>query len=115
MPLPFNIIFGLLIIGMSIVFTVLALPLWLRKVPMNQWYGMRIPKAFESNEKWYHINEYGGKLLFYLIALPTFATGIVAFVIPMRPESAWPMVLINIPIACIIVLIIVIYRYAKQL
>jgi hypothetical protein len=47
---------GLLAIGS-------ALPLVGRKVRMNCWYGIRIPQAFESNERWFEINAYGGRLL----------------------------------------------------
>jgi len=43
-----------------------ALPLIRRKVGMNCWYGVRIPQAFESDERWYEINAYGGKLLLAL-------------------------------------------------
>ena len=49
-----NLIIGLLVIGISI-------PLVLRKIPMNHWYGVRLPKAFQSDENWYAINAYGGK------------------------------------------------------
>lgn len=30
---------------------------------MNPWYGIRIPAAFESEERWRELNCYGGKLL----------------------------------------------------
>jgi|HubBroStandDraft_2_1064218.scaffolds.fasta_scaffold748579_1 hypothetical protein len=48
--------FGLLLFGMS-------LPLMLRKVPMNRWYGIRIPAAFDSEQGWYDVNAYGGRQL----------------------------------------------------
>jgi uncharacterized membrane protein len=40
-----------------------SLPLIQRKVKMNPWYGIRIPAAFESEQRWLEINEYGGRLL----------------------------------------------------
>lgn len=40
-----------------------AVPLIKRKVRMNPWYGVRIPAAFASEERWYDINAYGGRLL----------------------------------------------------
>lgn len=32
---------------------------------MNAWYGIRIPQAFESEERWREINRYGGRLFLY--------------------------------------------------
>lgn len=40
-----------------------ALPLILRRVRMNHWYGVRVPAAFASEEAWFAINRYGGRLL----------------------------------------------------
>ncbi|MDD2762487.1 MAG: SdpI family protein [Opitutaceae bacterium] len=41
----------------------LAIPLILKKVKPNCWYGVRIPEAFKSEERWYEINRFGGGLL----------------------------------------------------
>jgi uncharacterized membrane protein len=30
---------------------------------MNHWYGVRIPASFASEEAWFEINYYGGRLL----------------------------------------------------
>jgi len=49
-----NLIIGLVLIGVSI-------PLVLKKIPRNYYYGIRLPKAFKSKENWYAINAYGGK------------------------------------------------------
>ena len=45
----------------GIVFIAFSIPLVKRRVKMNYLYGFRIPKAFESEENWYGINEYGAK------------------------------------------------------
>jgi uncharacterized membrane protein len=45
---------GLLFIGLSI-------PLVLKKIPPNQFYGWRTPKAFQSDVIWYEINRYSGR------------------------------------------------------
>ena len=47
---------GFILIGVS-------LPLYLGKIKMNQVYGFRLGKAFESDENWYAINRYGAKAL----------------------------------------------------
>jgi hypothetical protein len=48
------ILAGLLIFGS-------CQPLIRRKIPSNNLYGIRIPAAFESEERWYEINEFGGR------------------------------------------------------
>ena len=50
-----DIFAGLLVLGVNI-------PLILRKVPRNGIYGMRFRASMKSDEAWYAINEYGGKL-----------------------------------------------------
>lgn len=48
---------GLILAGMS-------LPLWLRLVPMNSLYGVRLPSAIVSDQRWYDVNAVFGKQLF---------------------------------------------------
>lgn len=47
----------------GLLLTALCVPLWLRKIPPNGWYGVRIPASFRSDEAWYELNAYGGRLL----------------------------------------------------
>src|SRR5215469_11199091 len=55
-PIAFiHVIVGFLVIALSV-------PLVKRKVKMNPWYGVRIPEAFKSEERWFEINQYGGRL-----------------------------------------------------
>jgi uncharacterized membrane protein len=44
---------GLLLIGVSV-------PLILKKVPPNQWYGFRVPKTLSSDRIWYEANRVAG-------------------------------------------------------
>jgi hypothetical protein len=50
---------GLMLIG-------LAIPMILKKVPPNQWYGWRTPKAFRDEDTWYEINRYIGRDILYM-------------------------------------------------
>jgi len=59
----------------------LSLPLMYRKVPMNHSYGFRTEKAFESKDRWYDINAYGGRQVAAWSWL-MIATGVVGFFIP---------------------------------
>ena len=47
----------------GLLLVLVAMPLVRRKVAMNRWYGVRIPKAFASEANWYAINEVGGRWL----------------------------------------------------
>ncbi|MEX1117208.1 MAG: SdpI family protein [Terrimicrobiaceae bacterium] len=46
---------------------------------MNRFYGVRFPEAYHSDENWFDLNEYGGRLLLgasiviYLVAFAGFA------------------------------------------
>jgi len=62
-----------------------ALPLIKGKVKMNPWYGVRIPAAFESDERWLEINRYGGRLLFNW----GLANAVTALVGAFLGRSAW--------------------------
>jgi predicted Ser/Thr protein kinase len=48
----------------GILFAGVSLPLWLRLVPMNSFYGVRLPSTFVSNERWYDVNAVFGRHLF---------------------------------------------------
>ena len=49
------------ILSNGLLLFLLSLPLIYRKVPMNHFYGFRIEKAFESEQRWYDINAFGGR------------------------------------------------------
>ena len=74
---------GLTVIGSGCACIALRLPLMNRKVKMNRWYGVRIPKSFQSEENWFKINEYGGRQL-VIWSVPLIAWGLLCFVIPAK-------------------------------
>jgi len=48
----------------------ISIPLAQGSIKMNPLYGVRIKKAFESEENWYKLNKYGGRrLIFWSIVL----------------------------------------------
>lgn len=87
----------------------LSLPLVFRKVPMNPFYGIRIPAAFESNERWYEINAYGGRHLAIWSWLPIIAGVAGLFVAPdqVRLYALWalPITLLGLLIPLLLVLL----------
>jgi hypothetical protein len=54
---------ALTILVSGLLIFLICLPLIYRKVPMNSIYGIRIAAAFESEQRWYDINAYGGRRL----------------------------------------------------
>jgi uncharacterized membrane protein len=97
---------GLLVIGLSV-------PLILRRVSMNPLYGVRIPKAFESEANWYAINAYGGRVLAVAgAALVVFGLCVVAF----PPASVTAISVVSLaPVPIVLLTLIPIFRYARRL
>ncbi|MFI4913347.1 MAG: SdpI family protein [Sedimentisphaeraceae bacterium JB056] len=48
-------------LGMGILFIIIALPLALKKIGPNNWYGFRTKKAMSSLDAWYALNSITGK------------------------------------------------------
>ena len=75
---------GMVLIGLGILIAVISVPLLLRMVKPNHWYGVRVPAAFVSEENWYAVNEFGAKRLLGLsVALA--ALGLVQLSLPPLP------------------------------
>ncbi|MCB1208849.1 MAG: SdpI family protein, partial [Verrucomicrobiales bacterium] len=75
-------IVGLLLFG-------LGLPLWLRLVPMNSFYGVRLPSTFTSDQRWYDVNAFCGKQLFWW-SLTIIGAGIAGFYQLPRHQESYP-------------------------
>ena len=46
----------------GIVYILVSMPLLFNRIGPNWFYGVRIPKAYESTEMWYKVNRLGGKV-----------------------------------------------------
>ena len=49
--------------GIGLATALLSIPLVARKIPMNSIYGVRLRKGIVSEDNWFEINAYGGRLL----------------------------------------------------
>ena len=100
--------------GIGLVTVVLSIPLMLRKVAMNRWYGIRIPKAFISPHNWYELNAYGGGLLFlfgiFLLVFTWIGRGFAP-----APSSAWAPVYLIAPLLLLVPVFAMINAFAKRL
>ncbi len=71
---------GLILIGVSI-------PLVLKKIPPNQWYGFRVPKTFSSDHIWYEANRVAGIDLCLAGGAVIGASVVLNFISPMLGEG----------------------------
>jgi uncharacterized membrane protein len=69
------------ITGAGLLMTGLSIPLILGKVKPNRFYGIRTRAAFASEENWYRINRFGGKLMLGS-AVPIVLVGAAGFLVP---------------------------------
>lgn len=100
--------------GVGLLVSALSVPLIVRKVPMNRFYGVRIPKAFASERNWYELNEYGGKL-FFVFGIVLFLIGRLYSRLAPDPSSLWVPVLQAGPLLLIFPILLLIRSYAKRL
>ena len=100
------------ILTVGVVTFCVCLPLIYRKVPMNHLYGIRIPLAFVSNERWYAINEYGGRLLARWSCL-SILTGTVGFILPPHTSAAYTCFAIAVVLISVLVPLIQTIRWAR--
>ena len=106
LPAVINILTGIIFIAISI-------PLLKRKIKMNDLFGVRIPKAFESEENWYNINAYGAKQLItwgiFIILI-----GIIFLLIPVNGIMNLIIAVVPMTIS-VLIAIIKTLNYAKKL
>ncbi|WP_395753460.1 protein kinase domain-containing protein [Prosthecobacter sp.] len=74
--------------GAGVLLAVMALPLWLRLVPMNSLYGVRLPSTFVSEKRWYEVNAFFGRHLFGW-SFSVIAAGIAGFYQLPRHQHAY--------------------------
>lgn len=100
--------------GIGILTVFLAVPLVLRKIPMNRVYGIRIQEAFVSKANWYEINAYGGKL-FLVFGLFVLAFGVLGQYFAPPPNSPWAPLYLVVPLAPIIPVLALVKAFARRL
>ncbi len=92
-----HIVVGLVNSISGFIFILFSIPFIMRKIKMNDVYGFRFSKAFESEENWYDINEYGAKKMLGW-SIFTLLSGLIAFFINFDEKSILPMLWVGIPI-----------------
>ncbi len=100
--------------GVGALILIVSIPLVLRKIPMNRYYGVRLPKAYVSEDNWYRLNSYSGKLLdgFGLFEI---AFGICSFHFMPRNSGLEAPLFLALPLLVLIPLIGLMNRFAGKL
>lgn len=98
---------GIIILGLS-------LPLAHRKVPMNSFYGVRIPASFQSEQRWYDINAYGGRL-FAKWSVLIILCGLVGFTLSRSTYPVYHWVVFGVVLFCVLAPLIQIIIWASRL
>lgn len=76
-------------IVLGLLFIALAIPLILRKVAMNGFYGVRLPAAYRSDANWYDLNHFGGWCLVAAGAVSILVGVVAALWIPRTEAQAF--------------------------
>jgi len=104
---------GLVIALAGLVVAGVSIPLILRRIPMNGFYGVRIPKSFVSDDNWYAINAYGGRFL----ALAGAIISVIGLIIRFRPLTGGAAIVVAAvaPAIILVLSIIPVLMYARRL
>ena len=109
-----NLIILLQIGTVGLLFIGLGIPLILRKIPPNHWYGFRLSKRVYQPDIWYPLNEYGGKLM-VLIGAAMAGLGVGMSVVPEVQESVYIVAGPVIALLGVAVMTILAYRKLSRL
>jgi serine/threonine protein kinase len=89
----------------GILLCALSLPLWLKLVPRNSIYGLRLPSTLISDERWYAVNAHFGKGLFAW-SLMIICAGIAGVYQLPRHQDAYPWAALALTMVAIVASIV---------
>ncbi len=95
----------------SLVIIVVSLPLVFRKIKMNGIYGIRIPEAFKSEERWYQINRFGG-ILFLVWGVVLGFCGGIGLMLPSSCWTAYSAISLGLIFGGLILVVVAVFVYA---
>jgi len=110
MPVPIPYV----LVGLGLVMIAVSIPLVLRLIPMNRAYGIRTRKAFASEDNWYELNAFGGKV-FLFFGLFLVVVGFVGREIAPPPTSIWAPVFMVVPLLGLVPVFVLIYAHGRRL
>jgi len=98
---------GLLMMGLSV-------PLILRRVKPNYWYGFRTPKTMGSERIWYDANAYAGQMLLR-VAIVFVAAAIVLCLVLRASFIAYNVACAVVLLSTLSIHVLLIFRHLRSL
>lgn len=109
-----SLVLGLLYIFAGAIIAVLSVPLITSKIKPNALYGIRLGESFTSEENWYKMNIYGGKVMIAAGAAVA-ASGLAILFINLENSILLILFFSFFPLVPIIVACILIINYSSKL
>jgi uncharacterized membrane protein len=92
---------AIIILISGIIVALVSVPLVRGKVPPNAIYGIRTKFAFASEENWYRINKFGGKVFLGVAIIITFV-GLIGLFLPNESMKAYGIVAAGISLVSVL-------------
>jgi len=99
--------------GIGVTSVILSVPLILKMVPMNRFYGVRTRKTFVSDHNWYEINAFGGKI-FLIFGAFLVIFGYISKSFAPEPTSPWAPVFLSMPFLLLLPLLFAIHWFSRR-
>lgn len=110
---PMTILF-IVFLGTGALFVGLSVPLLLRRVPPNLWYGIRTRETVTNSDIWYEANAYGGwRMLWVGIAIIIAAVAI--YLIAGITTLAYALINLGVTMAGTVYLVIACVSYLARI
>jgi uncharacterized membrane protein len=97
----------------AIIIVAALVPLIGGRVKMNHWYGIRLPQAFASEERWLEINHFGGQLVLgFGVALG--ATAFVGAFLQRKDRVTYDWTALVVVLGGLAVVVALIHRHVRK-
>lgn len=83
-----SVIVGLCNVACGLIFTLLGTVIATFRIPVNSWYGFRVPNALASQENWDRVNRFGGQRL-VIWGIPLILTGVICSFLAFPHPDSW--------------------------
>ncbi len=108
-----TVIMPMLVTGTGMLTFASAVPLWLRLVPTNGIYGMRLPFTMTSEERWLDANAFAGRHLFWW-SLMIMGAGLAGFHQLPRHQDSYPWAAFALVLASVVATTLSIWRWLRH-
>lgn len=101
------------IFASGLLISLLSIPLILKKIKINNWYGIRLPQTMQNEKVWYEVNSRVGKYLF-IFGLFICCLTVLLYYYPFIDEVYTIFILLTVLMMGSVVLIILSIKYSNK-